>query len=275
MYASRAPIQGANDIPRKFATRAERDAYRAEHRRIPPWLLPPAERKRRHAVEVDPDAEHERAASWLVAPVIFPMIERNSRRALGYCNATEYTLRLWAWVDTGHVYGERSISRRLRLEHRRGRLERKVIPRDRLFKNGERTYHGTTATRFPTEKERRERLWREKQERRRQRKEARKRARAEKLITRERKPAAPDIRRAPATPRTAIAEVVEVLEGKFELPPMLRDTLPTITPEQLAAAEHDARRTEIARQLAAAHARVDLWDRLDEAELDELLEPPD
>jgi hypothetical protein len=269
VYASPAPIQGAKDKPGKFdfATREGRKAYADEHRCIPPWLLPPAERRRRHADDAV-EAEHERGASWLVAEIIFPMIERNSRRALGYCNATEYTLRLWAWIDTGHLYGERSISRRLRVEHARGRLHREVIPRGGRFKNGTESKRGTTANRFPSEKERRERLWREKHERRRQRREARQRKRAERVIARERKPAAPDIE-APRReqPRTAIAHVLEV---ECKLPPILRDALPpilrdvTMRPELLADAERDARQAEIARQRAAALARLDLWDRLDE-----------
>jgi hypothetical protein len=243
VYPSAAPAQGAKNRTREFATREGRKAYADAHRCIPPQLLPPAERKRRHAIEVEGE-EHERRTPWLVSEIIFPMVVRNSQRALGYCNATEYTLRLWAWIDTGHLYGERSISRRLRLEARRGRLHRRIIPRDRPFKNGTRTRGGTTATWFPSERERRERLWREKIERRRRKQEAKKRRRAERVIARESKSAPADIE----PPRVANAALVE-REVKCELPSILRDVV--VRPELLAEAEREARAAEVARQLEA------------------------
>jgi hypothetical protein len=158
-------------------TREERDAYVKAAREE-------SKRTGVHVSEIPPALLKARRTPWLVEPVIFPLVERLSRGKLGYCNATEPSLRIMAWVDTGHVYGERSISRRLRQEHKRGRLSRWQLPPGARFKNGQVTRNGTTCNRFPNEAEKRERRWREKRAKQKQRAEARKRARAERSIRR-------------------------------------------------------------------------------------------
>lgn len=161
-----------------------------------------------HISDEDLAREHEareRTTPWLAEPIIFPLVERLSRGELGYCNATEYSLRLMAWVDTGHVYGEHTIARLLRAAHDAGKLERKRIARGGRFRNGEQTRGGTTSNRFWSAKERAERRWKEKLAKRAQR---RQRASAEKMIRRE--PAAPETparARAVDEPRTALPHI--------------------------------------------------------------------
>lgn len=215
----------------------------------------------------------ERSTPWLTEPVLFPIIERNSRRELGFCNATENTLRLWAWEQTGHLYGSGSFGRRLRAEHARGKLERRRVPPGGRFKNGQLTRSGTTTNRFPSEKERRQRLWREKQEKRRQRREANGHQRAERNaarrsseptrvvprpIERERaeqitRRSADPVRVAPpmprsGEPRTAIADVTR--EPTFAALPLLGSE-PT-TESLSAEAQMAKHQAEVDRQVAAA-----------------------
>ena len=233
-------------VPR---THAERVAYVKAHRKIPPALLT------------------ERSTPWLVAPVVFPIIERNSRGKLGWCNATEYTLRLWAYEQSGHVYGERSISRRLRQAKRDGHLYRKQIPAGGVFsKTGRGTKNGTTINRFPSEAERRARLAQAKHARRRQRKAAKARQRAERLIARSSTPPAPLLKPRRDMPRTGIVEASRALED------VLR---PAYTPPDFGASaidfdrfseEESARReAEIARQTAAARALAAEWEAAERA----------
>lgn len=259
MYPSTAPVQGAKSQPREFRSRAERVAYVEAHGCIPPWLLPPAERKRRHGEEVE--GEYERATPWFAEPILFPLIKRLSRGALGYCNATEYSLRLMAWEDTGHTYGERTFSRRLRLEQARGRLERNVIPRGGHFKNGRISFNGTTTNRFPSDKERRERQWREKMAKRRQRNAERARKRAERVIARQKSQEplpAPQEKIVSALPLVMSAAERASL---FAMPSFLADVSAPrgagglTSDEQLA--EH---RRKAAAQIAELRARADLWD---------------
>lgn len=108
-----------------------------------------------------------KATPWLVAPVVGPLIDRLSRGKLGWCNATECALRVMAWVDTGHLYGKRSISRWILREWRAKRLRHKPIPAGARFgKTGYWSRNGTQLNRWPQEGERRERLWRARIDRR-------------------------------------------------------------------------------------------------------------
>jgi hypothetical protein len=216
-----------------LATREARQAYKEKHGAIPPALLA------------------ERSRPWLVAPVLFPLVERLSRGKIGWCNASEYALRLMAWVDTGHVYGERSISRRLRVEAKRKLLHRERIPAGgRFHRTAQRTRNGTTINRFPTEKERREELARAKHARRQQRKIAKARARAAKIIARPSSSPAPAFPR--EMPRTGIVpatrEHMVLPQGFLEAP------APTSAE---CAAEFEALR---AIQLEAARALTAQWE---------------
>lgn len=134
-----------------LATRDDRQAWVKEH-------------------ELD---ELERAPGkrrWLVAPIVGPLIERLSRGAIGWCNATAGALRIMAFVDTGYRYGAGSIQRFINREVERGRLRHKRIPSGAYFCRTKRwTANGTQLNRYELEAERRERLWREKTERRKQR----------------------------------------------------------------------------------------------------------
>jgi hypothetical protein len=235
------PLRPVDSAPRdarvaSFATRQQREAWKQAHHCIPPELLRarPGRRAR------------------LVAPVVFPLVERLSKGKLGYCYATEHAMRIMAWVDSGHVYGERSISRRLRQEHRRGGLRRVVIPRGRPAKWAPHGHNGTTTNRFPSEGERRERLWRMKREKQKQRREARARERATKMLS----AAAPLAPAPPAPPRTALAPlVVPTVEERFApgvLPPGFLETRQEPEPPEDYAAARD-------RQLAAARAARHLW----------------
>lgn len=107
------------------------------------------------------------AARWLVEPIVGPLIQRLSAGALGWSNATEKALRAMAWVDTGHVFGKRSIGRWIGRTHRAGRLLHKRMPPGTYFRATKRgARNGTQLNRWPTEAERRERLWRLKVEKR-------------------------------------------------------------------------------------------------------------
>lgn len=238
MYASAAPIQGAKNSRDEFATREARAAYVKAHRALPPALL-----------ESD-----ERSRPWLVAPVLFPLVERLSRGAIGWCNATEASLRMMAWVDTGHLYGERSISRRLRVEQRRGRLFRKRLPPGAHFtKTNFTSRNGTTLNRFATEKERRERLWRERNEKRKARREARERKRSRERgerIARPSEPARLEV------PRVAPVALVEREVVTFALPPSFLDAPREMT-NAIDVAEH---RRKVDAAIERARAMRDLWD---------------
>jgi hypothetical protein len=107
---------------------------------------------------------------WLCAPFVGPLIARLSRGALAWCNAAATTLRGMIFVDTGYVFGERSIPRWIRREHKRGKLKHKRIPPGAYFAKTRRwTQNGTQINRYPNEGERRETLWRARNERRKQR----------------------------------------------------------------------------------------------------------
>lgn len=111
-------------------------------------------------------------ARWLVAPILGPLIERLSRGELGWCNASAPALRVMAFVDTGHVYGERSIPRFIGRQVKAGKLRHKRIPPGSYFCRTKRwTRNGTQMNRYESEAERRERLWREKTARRKQRRD--------------------------------------------------------------------------------------------------------
>src|SRR5579863_9998572 len=106
-------------------------------------------------------------ARWLVGPVIAPMITRLSRGKLGWCNASEPSLQAMAFIDTGYVYGDRSIGRWIGREVRGKRLLHKRIPPGAYFRQtGRWTKNGTQLNRWPSEGERRERLWRARIEKR-------------------------------------------------------------------------------------------------------------
>jgi hypothetical protein len=76
------------------------------------------------------------------------------------------------WIDTGYRYGDSSIGRWVRLEHKRGHLRHeRCAPGWRFHRTGMQTHNGTTLNRYPSEAERRESLWRAKIERRRQRRD--------------------------------------------------------------------------------------------------------
>lgn len=224
-------VPDADFIP---TTYEERKAYVKAHRRIPPALL------------------GQRPRPWLVAPIVYPIIERNSRGKLGYCNATEKTLRIWAYEQTGHVYGERVISRRLRQAHRAGDIFRKRIPAGARFKTGTWSRNGTTVNRFPSEAERRERLAREKHARRRQRREAKARKRAERLIARPASTPTPILEaRERPMPRTGLASMREfaVLPQGF-----LEEPQPTHAAYEAEFEALRAIQKEAARELAAQWA---------------------
>lgn len=113
-------------------------------------------------------------ATWLVAPIVAPLIERLSRGPLGWCNATYGSLRIMAWVDTGYTFGDGSIPRWVRREYKRGKLRHvQCRPGWKFHRTGMQTTKGTTINRYPNEGERREALWRAKQLRREQRKKQR------------------------------------------------------------------------------------------------------
>lgn len=107
---------------------------------------------------------------WLCAPFVGPLIARLSRGVLGWCNATAKALRYMLFIDTGYVYGERSIERFILREWRRGKIKHKAIPPGAYFtKTRHWTNNGTQINRYPSEGERRETLWRARNERRKQR----------------------------------------------------------------------------------------------------------
>jgi hypothetical protein len=144
-------VSGPRNNPFATMTRDERRAWVDEHG------LPPREPGSRR---------------WLVAPIVRPLIERLSRGAIGWSNATTTSLRIMVFVDTGYVYGERSIARFIRREIARNRLRHKRIPPGAYFsKTGRWTRNGTQLNRYESEAERRKRLWEEKTERRKQRRE--------------------------------------------------------------------------------------------------------
>ena len=106
-------------------------------------------------------------ARWLVAPIVGPLIERLSQGELGWSNATAPALRVMVFVDTGYIYGERSIPRFIGREVKSGKLRHKRIPPGSYFSRTKRwTRNGTQLNRYETEAERRERLWRAKVEKR-------------------------------------------------------------------------------------------------------------
>lgn len=197
--------------------------------------------------------ERERTTPWLAEPILFPMIERASRLELGYCNATEYTLRGWAWVDTAHLYGEGTFGRFLRAADAAGKIMRERIPRGGRFKNGEQTRGGTTTNRFPSAKERAAQRWKEKLAKRAQR---RRNASAQRLIQRE--PAAPAATparaRAADEPHTALPHIPSesVIRQDFLKP------LPSAEPIGVAVEDWEAKKAraielagELAKQFAA------------------------
>jgi hypothetical protein len=115
-----------------------------------------------------------------------------------------------AFVDTGYVYGARSIGRWIGREVRAGKLLHKRIPPGARFaRTGRWTTNGTQCNRYPTEAERREQLWRQKIEKRKARAakakaiehERQERARAERQERRERERARPQA--PPPPPRPA------------------------------------------------------------------------
>lgn len=107
---------------------------------------------------------------WLCAPFVGALIARLSRGALGWCNATAKALRYMLFVNTGYVFGERSIGRWIVREWRRGKIKHKRCAPGWYFTKTRRwTNNGTQINRFPSEGERREALWRAKVERRKQR----------------------------------------------------------------------------------------------------------
>ena len=107
------------------------------------------------------------AARWLVAPIVGPLIARLSRGKLGWCNSTECGLRAMAWVDTGHIYGQRSLGRWIARETKAKRLLHKRIPPGAYFKQtGRWSKKGTQLNRWPSDAERRASRGREKIERR-------------------------------------------------------------------------------------------------------------
>lgn len=242
------------------STRELRDAYAKRFGTIPPELLTPREaiaiiarmridaRDRGVELELPLSLEQigrahearERTTPWLAEPVIYPLVQRLSRGALGYCNATEYSLRLMAWVDTGHVYGEHTIGRLLRAGHAAGELQRKVIPRGARFKNGEQTRGGTTTNQFPSERERRERLWKERNAKRAHRKQ---RARAEKTIRREPVRAEEPQKRVVKEPHTAVGQVLGLRGFALLNQPIWEpERIPSGTTDVDASESYEARR---------------------------------
>lgn len=147
-------------------TYEERVAYADTFKRIPPELL------------------RQGGCRRLVRPDVFPVLARLSQNAMGASYATESSLRLMLWINNGGFpHGARSVSRCLRQENERGEVERRRYPRGHHFREIDYlSKHGTTTNRLPSEKERRQRLYREKMAKRAQRRE---RARAEKALRRE------------------------------------------------------------------------------------------
>lgn len=117
-----------------------------------------------------PRREPRRA--WLVAPIAGGLIARLSKGALGWCNATEGSLRIMIAIDTGYIYGPRSIGRWILREWRAGRLlHKRARPGWYFHRTKMGTNKGTQLNRWPNESERREKLWRSRNERRKQRRE--------------------------------------------------------------------------------------------------------
>jgi hypothetical protein len=117
-----------------------------------------------------PRLERSGSARWLVAPIVQPLIERLSRGAVGWCNASAPALRIMAFVDTGYLYGERSIPRFIHRDFKRGKLRHKRAAPGWYFARSKRwTRNGTQLNRYESEAERRERLWREKTAKRKER----------------------------------------------------------------------------------------------------------
>lgn len=166
---SAALSYGSDQGPQKhpyYFTYEERVAYAKHHKRIPPELL------------------RQGGCRRLVRPEILPVLRRLSQNAMGASYATESSLLLMLWIDHGGFpFGRRSISRCLRRENERGEIERRRYPRGHVFTEIDyQSKHGTTTNRLPSEKERRQRLYREKLAKRAQR---RARARAEKMHRRD------------------------------------------------------------------------------------------
>jgi hypothetical protein len=208
---------------------------------------------------------------WLVGPIISPLIERLSRGALGWCNATARAQRIMAWVDTGYRFGAGSIQRWIGREVRRGRLQHKPIPPGAYFcKTRKWTRNGTQLNRYETEPQRRERLWREKTDRRRQRREraerAQERAREERrarragpspapstLLERPRAPAAADVAPPPAPRWRGLLEAIAPAASTSRSTSTPSSSRPSTGP---AAAPRD-REAELARLVDWG------WDELD------------
>jgi hypothetical protein len=156
------------------------------------------------------------AARWLIEPIVRPIIERCSRGAVGWCYSTELGIRVMAFVNTGHVFGEGAVGRWILRQWRQGKLRhRRISPGAHVRGARRATRNGTQLNRYETEAERRERLWTEARERRKQRAAARRR----------KQEAAAEARRRRRAPATAVLR-----------PSALPERLELMTPEDTRAA---------------------------------------
>ena len=200
---------------------------------------------------------------WLVAPIVAPLIERLSRGAIGWCNATAYALRVMAWIDTGYRYGAGSIQRFISREVRRGKLRHKPIPPGAYFLRSKRwTRNGTQLNRYELEAERRERLHREKVERRKQRAARRHRDRAQR-----RRPELAPARLLDPRPPLPLEHGPDKWRG------LLEAVTPAIAPSSSSSSSRASTPSADWRaRIEIETARAQAWLA---AELDELDDPPD
>lgn len=216
---------------------------------------------------------------WSVAVVVGPLISRLTVRSpIGWCNASQPSLRIMSWVDTGYAFGENSIGRWARREKKRGRLEHEPVAAGWTFHRNKRRVHaGCQLNRWPSEKIRREKLWRAAKERRIQRQAARRRAEAEReeqkrreREARRRRERAPQLvgvvaQGEPAIPfhsaeaRDAIARVLAAVQAPAAVEPLRRPVVD--------AGPTEAELRAVARERAAEAMRAfelrdldDGWD---------------
>jgi hypothetical protein len=197
--------------------------------------------------------------------LVWPTVERIYRsltKSTGASFATDFAVLAMVWLDTGHVFGDRSIARARRREAARGTIEsQRVKPNRKAGKH--RTYCGTVKVRFPDETARREARWRKKNEAR-----CRRRERAAAAAAKQRPPT-----RRPSDPRPVIAPMTEPREPVVPLravasaADVLAQLANSATPGAPAAKSSSseeidrarARELEVARQLEALRA-ADLDD---------------
>ena len=214
------------------------------------------------------------ASRWLVGPIVEPLIERLAERSpCGWCFATVEALRIMAYVDTGHVYGNRSIARWIRKRTRAGGMaHRRIMPGAHIRGVKRPTVNGTCLNRPPTEAERREARWRERLDRRRQRRERARRLEAERQAAAQlARTAARSQRRAEQLVRAP--DPVEPVAGAAEARDAIASVLAALgNPPELQGPRELGEDLELARHLVDVDAPR---PRLQAPEIEPEPEPPD